>query len=276
MQESAVAIVILILTGLFTFQGLRDDKYQDRYAFGIDGILLGKQYDRMVTSGFLHIGWIHFGFNMIALLSFAYSLEILIGIPKMILLYFGSLIGGSLLALYVHRNHPDYMAVGASGAVSGVIFASIILFPDKGISLIGLPFEFPRWLLAGLFIAISIFGIKTGGGNIGHEAHLGGALAGILLAMFMEPDIAWQNWWMVMFTLLPISLFVFMIMMNPNTLLIENYWGDNVEKLKDLTKKREANAKTVDEILDKISRKGINSLTKAERKLLDDFNKKNR
>ena len=275
MNESAVATVILILTGLFTFQGLRDDKYQERFSFDIDGILLGKEYSRMFTSGFLHIGWIHFGFNMIALLSFAYSLEVILGIPKMIILYFGAMLGGSLLALYVHRNHADYRAVGASGAVSGIIFASIILFPDKGISLIGLPFEFPRWLLAALFIAISIFGIKTGGGNIGHEAHLGGALAGILCAMFMEPDIAWENWWMVMFTLLPISLFVAMIIFNPNTLMIESYWGDNVEKLKGMTKKREANANTVDEILDKISKKGINSLTKSERKLLDDFNKKN-
>ena len=274
MQESAVATVILILTGLFTFQGLRDDKYQERYAFDIDGILMGRQFDRMLTSGFLHVGWLHFGFNMIALLSFAYSLELLLGVPKMILLYFGSLVGGSLLALYVHRNHTDYKGVGASGAVSGVIFASIILFPDRGISLIGLPFEFPRWLLAALFIAISIFGIKTGDGNIGHDAHLGGALAGILLAMFTAPDLAWENWWMVMFTLLPISLFVFMIIFSPNTLLIENYWGENVEKIKEMTKKREANAKTVDEILDKISKSGINSLSKRERKLLDDYNNK--
>lgn len=275
MHESAVATVILILTGMITFQGLRNDDYQKRYAFDIDGILLGRQFDRIFTSGFLHVGWIHFAFNMAALLSFAYSLEVVLGVPKLIILYFGSMLGGSLLSLYIHRNHADYRAVGASGAVSGIIFASIILFPDGGISLIGLPFEFPRWLLAVLFIAISIFGIKTGGGNIGHDAHLGGAFAGILLVIGMESEMALKNIWIIALTVIPIAIFIILIIRNPNILMIDSYWGENIERLKEMSKPRESNTQTIDEILDKINKKGIGSLSRNEKKILDDFNKKN-
>ncbi len=274
MQESAVATVLLILTGLVTFQGLRRNEYQERYAFDIDGILLGKQYDRMISSGFLHANWIHFAFNMVGLLSFAMTLELVLGVPKMILLYFGSLIGGSLLSLYVHRNHANYRAVGASGAVSGIVFASIILFPDKGISFVGLDVEFPRWFMAILFIVISIWGIKTGGGNIGHDAHLGGAFAGILLAMGLAPDLAFNNTWIIALTVIPIGIFILLIIRDPAILMIENYWGDSAGKIVQMTKPRPSNVKTIDDILDKINKKGIDSLTKKEKQLLDDFNGK--
>jgi len=271
MQESTVATVLLILTGLITFQGLRRSEYQGRYAFDIDGILLGKEYDRMFSSGFLHADWIHFAFNMIALLSFATTLESVLGVPKLILLYFGSLLGGSLLSLYVHRNHSDYRAVGASGAVSGIVFASIILFPDQGISFIGIPIEFPRWLIASLFIVVSIWGIKTGGGNIGHDAHLGGAFAGILLAMALAPDLAFKNTWIIALTLVPIGLFIFLIIRDPAILMIENYWGDSAGKIVQMKNPRASKVPSIDDILDKINKKGIDSLTKKEKKLLDDF-----
>jgi len=271
MEESTVATILLILTGLITFQGLRRSEYQERYAFDIDGILLGKEYDRMFSSGFLHADWIHFAFNMIALLSFATTLELVLGVPKLILLYFGSLLGGSLLALYVHRNHSDYRAVGASGAVSGIVFASIVLFPDQGIQFIGIPIEFPRWFIALLFIVVSIWGIKTGGGNIGHDAHLGGAFAGILLAMALAPDLAYKNTWIIALTLVPIGLFIFLIIRDPAILMIENYWGDSAGKIVEMRQPRKPKAQTIDDILDKINKKGIDSLTKKEKKLLDDF-----
>lgn len=271
MQESAVATVVLILTGLITFQGLRRDEYQKRYAFDVDGILLGKEYGRMISSGFLHTNWIHFAFNMIGLLSFSMTLELILGVPKMILLYFGSLLGGSLLSLYVHRNHGDYRAVGASGAVSGILFASIILFPDKGISFVGLDIEFPRWFMALLFIVISIWGIKSGGGNIGHDAHLGGAFTGILLAMGLAPDLAFNNTWIIGLTLFPIGLFIFLIIQNPNILMIKTYWGKTAGKIVKMSQPRKSNSKSIDEILDKINKKGIGSLTQKEKKLLDDF-----
>ena len=138
-NSSAVGTLLMIFTGIFSYKGIIDRAFMDRYSLEVDGILLGKQYNRLLTSGFLHLNWWHFAFNMIALLSFSYTLEQLFGTGKFLGLYFASLLGGNLLALFIHRNHGDYRAAGASGAISGVIFSSIILFPDSCLSFILLP-----------------------------------------------------------------------------------------------------------------------------------------
>ena len=126
--------------------GFSRPKYFEDSEFHVDKILINKEYRRLLSSGFLHVNWLHFAFNMIALASFSLSLEHLLGLQKFILLYFCSLIGGNLLALYIHRNHGDYRAVGASGAISGVVLASIILFPEGEISLILLPYGIKSWI----------------------------------------------------------------------------------------------------------------------------------
>ena len=268
-----LATVILIFTGLITYQGLRDQKYQERYSFWTDGILVHREFGRMISSGFLHGGWFHFGFNMIAMVSFATSLgDSFLNIWQLALVYFGSLLGGSALSLFVHRNHADYRGVGASGAVSGLIFASIVLYPAGGVSLFVI--DLPNWFFALIFIAVSIFGIKTQAGNIGHAAHLGGALAGILLAFALRPTTVLQNQWMLMLTLFPILGFVILIIRNPTVLLIDNYWGEGLFKAKEFTKRTPKPEKSIDEILDKINQKGIGSLTKKEKNILDRFNKK--
>ena len=114
--ESQVGTLIAILTGIFTYQGLTHSSYQNKYLLHVDSILVSKEYYRLFSSGFLHANWMHFGFNMAALVSFAMSIEILLGIKSFLIIYCLSLLGGSLLALYIHRNHADYSGVGASGA----------------------------------------------------------------------------------------------------------------------------------------------------------------
>lgn len=279
-SSGAIGTLIMILTGLTTFKGLKDYAYFETYKFHVDSILLDKDYKRMLSSGFLHGSWIHYGFNMIALLSFSFSLELTFGYVKFLIIYFGAKLGGSLLALFVHRNHGDYSAIGASGAISGVVMASILLFPDSKISFIILPFEMSSWVFALFFIIISIFGIKSQKGNIGHEAHLGGALTGILLALAFQPSILTENLWIVLLTTLPIIAFLILIIRNPSVLLVERYWGETLsrrnvptftaskQKNKTLSSKAEKE-KRLDELLDKISKQGINSLSKKEKNLLD-------
>ena len=168
--SSTIGTIILIITALVTYKGFKDFQYRDKYIFHVDAILRKKEYGRLFSSGFLHANWIHFGFNMIALISFSLSLEIVFGIPWFIFIYVISLLGGSLLSLYIHRNHGDYRALGASGAISGIVLSSIILFPDSKISFIFIPIGFSSWIFGLLFILISIFGIKSQTDNIGHEA----------------------------------------------------------------------------------------------------------
>jgi membrane associated rhomboid family serine protease len=278
--NSVIGLVLLFFIGAATYKGLRDSPYQNRYAFQVDGILLGKEYDRLISSGFLHVGWLHFGFNMVALMSFCWSLEIFLGPWKLLLLYFVSLLGGNLLSLYIHRHHGDYSAVGASGAISGVIFASIVLFPGSEIGFILLPVSIPGWLFGLLFIVISIFGIKSQADNIGHEAHLGGAITGVLVAIALEPSVLKTNWGTVLGIVLPVTAFLLLIVRNPAVLMIDGYWGESLRaggkwfsKLRDehdtkLNEEEELNA-----LLEKIKQQGIKSLTKEERKRLNELGK---
>lgn len=268
-DESIIGTLIAIVTGLTTYKGLTDNEYQRKYSFGIDQILIGKEYFRLITPGFLHANWIHFGFNMLALVSFAFSIEFLLGINSFLIIYFASLIGGSLLTLFIHRNHGDYSGVGASGAISGIIASSIILFPKAEIGLILVPLEISSWVFGLIFILISILGIKSQKGNIGHEAHLGGLLVGIVSTIIINPIAAKQNWWVLMIMLVPIVSFLALIIRRPD-ILITGKWNLSAPSLK----RREFSEKSLDSLLDKIKKDGIDSLSKSERKLLDKYRDK--
>lgn len=279
-SSGAVGTLIMIVTGLTTYKGLRDAEYFDDYKFNVDKILIDKEYKRMITSGFLHAGWLHFGFNMVALLSFSLSLELVFGYWKFLLIYFGAKIGGSLLALLIHRNHGDYSAVGASGAISGVVMSSVLLFPESTIGFVILPFEMKSWVFALLFILISIFGIKSQRDNIGHEAHLGGALTGVLISLILQPSLLVESPWIVLLLTLPIIVFLILIVRYPAILMVDNYWGEIFSKRNFVHKsssgksdlkidsKAEKEA-IINHLLDKIKKGGVNSLSAKEKELLD-------
>jgi len=228
--ESTIGLIIAIFTALTTYQGLTKQAYQEQYYFDVDKILIDKQYYRLISSGFLHGGWLHFAFNILALLSFAKSIEILLGWQYFLLIYFLSMLGGSLLALYIHRNHGDYTAVGASGAISGVVAASIILNPNGVISLILIPIEFKSWVFGLIFILVSILGIKSQSDNIGHEAHLGGIIVGIISTAILSLDALTRNWWAAVIMIAPIVAFFVLIKMRPD-ILITGKWNTNIPKL---------------------------------------------
>ncbi len=278
--SGAIGTLIMIVTGLTTYKGLRDYGYFEDYKFHVDHILIDKEYKRIITSGFLHSGWIHYAFNMISLLAFSLSLELVFGYGKFLLIYFGSMIGGSLLALYIHRKHGDYSAIGASGAISGIVMASILLFPDNNIGFVILPFEMKSWVFALLFIVISVFGIKAQRDNIGHEAHLGGALTGVLISLVLQPSIINESPWMVLLTTVPIIAFLVLIIRNPAVLMIDKYWGETLSKrnLKTKPVNSKSNLKvvskfekeeTLNRLLDKIRDSGLESLSQKEKDLLD-------
>ena len=127
-------LLVILVTVAVSYAGFRDPEVERKYIFRPESILAGKEYYRLVTSGFLHAGWGHLVCNMVSLYLFGSMLELSMGRADFLLIYFGSVIGGSLLSLYVHRHH-DYLAYGASGGVCGVIFAYILLFPGAGVRL---------------------------------------------------------------------------------------------------------------------------------------------
>lgn len=278
-DAGTIGTILMILTFFTSYKGLRDNHFFEEYLFEVDKILISKEYKRFITSGFLHANWIHFGFNMIALLSFSWSLEEEFGYLKFLLLYFVSMLGGSLLALWIHRHHGDYRAIGASGAISGVVMSSIILFPEGSISLILIPIPIKSWLFGLLFIIISIFGIKNKSDNIGHEAHLGGAITGVLVTLIMAPWVIKENWWIILAILIPVIAFLILIVRNPAVLMVDKYWGENVKSVQNKTAKirsiksqtRKDKEEELDELLEKIRKHGMNSLSKKEKERLDEL-----
>lgn len=167
----------------------RNPWWFERLAFDVGAIRAGRQWDRFLTSGLVHTGIFHLLFNMLTLWSFGPILYAGLGALRYGLLFFGSLLCGSALSWFLHRRSPAYRAVGASGAISGVILGVTVLHPHIGLSILLIPLFIPAWIFSVLFTVLSLFGLKLGLGAIGHDAHLGGAFFGTLITLAMRPDL---------------------------------------------------------------------------------------
>lgn len=205
-----VVIGLIIINVLVSLKGFSDRLFFERYKFQIGPILQGQQI-RMLTSGFLHVDQAHLFFNMFALYIFSDSVIDHLGVLKFVIIYLGSLLAGSTLALSFHKNQPYYSAVGASGAVMGIIYAGIMLNPDMRLSFIFFPFfAIPGYVFGVGYLLYSIYGMKKQLGNIGHSAHLGGAVGGFVLTLALYPELFMLNRTIIIILAIPIILmFVF-------------------------------------------------------------------
>ena len=206
----SISTILIIMNVVTSYRGFKDQLFYDRYAFIVDAVLVHKDHKRLLTSGFLHVNWTHLIFNMIALIFFSGSVEAYLGPLKFIFIYLSGLLGGNLLSLFIHRFGGDYSSVGASGAINAVIFASIALFPGMDISLFLLP-AIPGWLFGLIYVIISIYGIRSRSENVGHDAHLGGGLAGVFLAILLSPSILVTNTFTIAVIALPAIAFIVFI-----------------------------------------------------------------
>jgi len=272
-----ISLILIVITSIVSYKGFYNRAFFARYEFEVEKILLYRDYKRIVTSGFLHINWTHLIFNMLSLYFVSGVVEITLGTAGFLTIYFGSLIGGHLLSLFIHRNQGDYSAVGASGAVFGVLFASVALYPTMGIGMFFIPISIPSWLFALVFVLFSIYGIRSKRNNVGHDAHLGGALIGMLLALIMRPQSFIQNYTIILIILVPTIVFLYIIITRPHALLVDNLF---FRRHQDATIDHRYNIERadqqqeVDRILDKISKKGMKSLTAKEKETLKSYSKK--
>jgi len=139
MTAGIISLLIIIVTFIVSYKGFNDHFFFQKYEFGVDKVRLYRNYKVLITSGFLHVNWMHLIFNMLSLYFFSGSLTSSLGPLPFLLIYFGSLIGGNLLSLLIYKNQGDYTAVGASGAVCGIIFAAIAVFPGMKVGLFFIP-----------------------------------------------------------------------------------------------------------------------------------------
>jgi len=202
-------LLIIVANVLVSFKGFQDRAFFEKFKFQIGPIINGEKI-RILTSGFLHVDQTHLFFNMLTLYFFADSVINNVGILKFLIIYFGSLLAGSLFALNFHKKEPYYSAVGASGAVMGVLYAAIMLNPGMNLYIFFIPIPIPAYIFGVGYLLYSIFGMKKQWGNIGHSAHIGGTIGGFLLTIILFPQVLVDNLLMVVILAVPIVLmFVF-------------------------------------------------------------------
>ncbi|MDX2285153.1 MAG: rhomboid family intramembrane serine protease [Bacteroidia bacterium] len=186
--ETPVVLTLLVLTSVVSYRAFSDPGLQQQLIFNPYRMVRTRQWHPLFTHGLLHADYVHLVFNMFALYSFGVWLERMLGPIEFFGLYVTALVVSCLPDLIRHRDFPGYQALGASGAVSAVMF-SYILFDPSGM-LYFFFFPMPGWLFALLFIAYSIYADYRRYDNIGHAAHLWGALWGLAMTAILRPDAA--------------------------------------------------------------------------------------
>lgn len=202
---NTILIAIIVLTVIVSFKGFEDISFFRKYEFHIGSIRAGEQF-RMFSSAFLHADISHLAFNMLTLYFFAPVVYGFLGDFSFGLIYLGSLLSGSLLTLFFHKNEYSYRAIGASGAVTGILYAAILINPEMNLYLFFIPIPIPAYIFGIGYLLYSIYGMKVKRDNIGHTAHFGGAIGGYLITLIKEPQLFSDNTAMVVLLAIPILL----------------------------------------------------------------------
>lgn len=209
MDYNLVLLGLIGTTALISYRGFQDTLFFKQFQFHIGSIKAGEHY-RMITSGFLHGDLMHLIFNMFALYSFAPVVIAYFGNFTFILLYFISLLSGSFLTYFFNKNNYFYSAIGASGAVTGIVYAAILLEPGMSLYLFFIPIPIPAYIFGIGYLLYSIYGMKAQNDGIGHAAHFGGAIGGYAFTIIKYPEMITQNTYMVVLLAIPIIILFFM------------------------------------------------------------------
>lgn len=198
-------IVIIAANALISFKAFEDEYFFRKYEFHIGSIRAG-QHIRMFSSAFLHVDIAHLAFNMLTLYFFAPVVISFLGTPSFLMIYLGSLLCGNLLTLQFHKDEYHYRAVGASGAVTGILYSAILLQPGMNLYMFFIPIPIPAYIFGIVYLLYSIYGMKSRTDNIGHTAHFGGAIGGYLITLSKEPQLFTENTMMVILLAIPIVI----------------------------------------------------------------------
>ena len=175
-------------TVLVSYLAFQNYSLVEKLQFNAAKIIQGKEYYRLVSHAFIHANWTHLFVNMLTLYFFAGPVINTLGLVPFLVIYFASLLAGNILSYSFHQNEYHYSAIGASGAVSGIVFCYVLLYPSSNLYLFfAIPIK--AWIFGILYLVYSIYGMRKQLGNIGHDAHFGGAVAGYGLTVLFEPQL---------------------------------------------------------------------------------------
>lgn len=191
LSYAPVASFIFAVTVFTSVWGLVvDGSLIDRFILHPWSVVHERQLYRVFTSALIHASWIHLIVNLITYYFFVFLLEPTIGHWQFAVIYVGSLVAANLSPIFRNKDNVDYYALGASGAISGALFSMILYLIHNPYAQILLFFviPIPTWLFPILYIAYSYWAFKNSRDNIGHDAHLWGAVAGFILTLILDPQ----------------------------------------------------------------------------------------
>lgn len=210
---NSIILIVIVATGIISFMGFSNTTLFNRYKFSVGAILRNKEYSRLITAGFLHADVMHLVFNMMTLYFFGPIVLNFFGTAGFLLVYFGSVLLGNFFSLYLYKNQSWYSAIGASGGVSGILFAAIAMIHDLGIYFFFIPIPIPGYIFGFLYFSYSVYMMLNpqANDNIGHAAHLGGAFFGLVVAVALQPALAVQHALYLLIMALPLLYMAYMV-----------------------------------------------------------------
>jgi membrane associated rhomboid family serine protease len=194
-----LTLAIIVITCAVSLITMQNQEIKNRFMFNAYAINHNREWWRFLTHGLLHANFGHLFFNMFSLYFFGGGVEAYLnmnfgtvnGMMIYLLLYIGGLVMSSIFSYFKHKEDYYYNALGASGAVSAVIYTFILFNPLAKIYMFGL-LGLPAWIFGIAYLAISYYLGRRGNDNIGHDAHFWGAVYGFLLPLCFKPDL-WYN-----------------------------------------------------------------------------------
>ena len=189
-----IVSIIIAITVLISFQANKSNSLKQRFLYIPYDVKRKNEYYRLLSHIFIHADISHLAFNMISLYFLGSTLEyyliefygLQLGVCYFLILYFAGAIFASLPSFLKHQDNSAYRSLGASGAVSAVIFAAILWNPSMRLGILFIPFPIPAYIFGPIYLAVEYFSMKRGGTGIAHDAHLGGAVFGILFVLLLN------------------------------------------------------------------------------------------
>lgn len=189
-DQTPISLLIFIITIGFGFYTLlSNQELLHKMMLHPYSVVHENKWYQLITSSFVHADLIHLMFNMLSYYFFAFNLEISIGSLNFLIIYLSAIIISDISTVIKNKNNQEYYSLGASGAVSAVIFSSILVYPSSKIGLIFIPFGIPAPIFGLLYLLYCYYASKRSGDLINHEAHFWGAIAGVVITILLLPGI---------------------------------------------------------------------------------------
>ncbi len=196
-----LTLTLIVLTSIVSIIAFNNLEFFNKLKFNAYLVYHKKEYSRILSHAFIHSGWMHLIFNMYVLWMFGEMIEPAFSSPDFfphtykigsllyMLMYVLAIPIATIPSIIKHKNNHYYNSVGASGAVSAVVFTTILLAPTLPLGIIFIPIRLPAYIFGLLYLAYTVYMSKRNKDNIAHEAHFVGSVFGLIFPIILNPGL---------------------------------------------------------------------------------------